>query len=176
MRRKQPPPIQQALLGTQGKPAMVTIKNTQRKIPLNIQGIEQEVQQLLNLLRYSDFDIGIWFTSNSTMRLYNKQYRNKDASTDILSFAYHPELKAGDRIIAREPDDKNVGDLIIAPSYVQKESIALGLPFEQWLRIILVHGFCHLLGYDHINDSDYRLMSAKEAYLLKKLHDLKKRP
>ena len=77
---------------------MILIKNTQKKIKIDINHIKKDVQTILNLLGYPDFDIGIWFTTNPTIRKYNKEYREKDKATDVLSFPYHETLKPGEKI------------------------------------------------------------------------------
>ncbi len=151
---------------------MIKIKNTQRSVPLNLVKIKNDAQAILNELNYSDFDLGIWFTSNKTIRAYNKQYRNKDKATDVLSFAFHDKLKAGERIKVISEDDKNLGDLILAPQYIKDDLPRWNDTFEHHMQRLLVHGICHLLGYDHITDQDYKVMKRKEASLLKKIEGL----
>ncbi|HVW99382.1 MAG TPA: rRNA maturation RNase YbeY [Candidatus Babeliaceae bacterium] len=148
---------------------MILIRNTQRTISINKELISQQAQQILNILNYSDFDLGIWITNDKTIRFYNREYRHKDKATDILSFPYYPELQAGKQIKAKTQEEKNLGDLIISAPYVLNEAQKLGVSLEDRLKILLVHGVCHLLGYDHIEDADYRRMRAKEAYIIKKL-------
>lgn len=148
---------------------MITIKNTQRKISIDKNKLVAQAQYILDILKYSDFDLGIWFTNDKTIREYNREYRHKDKATDILSFPYHTELLAGKRIRIRSEEDKNLGDLIISAEYVVEEAKKYDVTFEQRVKILLVHGVCHVLGYDHIEDSDYRRMRAKEAFILKKL-------
>ena len=148
---------------------MINLKNTQRTIKINLTQIKNDAQKILDILDYPDFDLGIWLTTNATIRKYNKQFRAKDKPTDILSFPYHPDLKAGNRIKPRTEDDKNLGDLIISPAYIQKDAPRFAVTAEQRLRTLLVHGICHLLGYDHIKDVDYKAMHKKEAEILKKL-------
>lgn len=150
---------------------MININNRQRKIPVNIVKFKKDTENILRFLRYPDFSIGILFTTNKTIQFYNNTYRKIDKPTDILSFPYHPELKAGERIKIYHEEDKNLGDIIISPEYVEKAAQKLGRSFEKQLQILLVHGICHLLGYDHIEDHDYRRMRAKEAWLLKKLNE-----
>lgn len=144
----------------------ITIKNSQRAIQLDIPGIQKIVEVCLKQLDYADFDLGIWFTTPSTIRKYNAQYRGIDKSTDILSFAYHPHLKPGKRIVVTMPEDKNLGDLILCPSYIQQKAAEYKEPFTVRLHILLVHGICHLLGYDHEHDKDYRQMQRLEQKLL----------
>lgn len=149
---------------------MLNIRNTQRKFRLDIKKVVQDVEKILTLLKYKDFDIGIWFTNNKTIRLYNKQYRSKDKATDILSFQYYPQLKAGERIKVKSQEDKNLGDLIISVEYTDKEAKELSVSLEARIQKLIVHGICHLLGYDHIEDKDWYKMRAKEGWLLKKLN------
>jgi len=146
---------------------MITIKHTQRKIKFNATQFKKDTQKLLNALNYGDFDIAIWLTTNETIRRFNRDFRNKDKATDILSFPYHPDLKAGKRIVVQDEEDKNLGDIIISLEYVKQDAPRWDKTFEERMRILLVHGICHLLGYDHIEDADYEIMHKKEAELLK---------
>ena len=148
---------------------MITIKNTQKKVAVNVTQLKQDAQTILDALDYSDYDLGIWLTTNATMHKYNKEYRHKDKPTDILSFPYHTDLKAGERIETCCDEDKNLGDLILAPEYIKNDLERWNSSFEKRLQELLVHGICHLLGYDHEKDSDYATMHKKEAALLKKL-------
>ena len=146
---------------------MITIKNSQRSIPINKTSIAKDARTILDVLGYSDFDLGIWITTNKTIRYYNKTYRHQDKPTDILSFSFHPDLKPGQRIMPTTDDDKNLGDLIISAEYVQKDAKKLGVSLDHRMKVLLVHGICHLLGYDHENDKDYDIMKEKEEALLK---------
>ena len=148
---------------------MIIIKNTQRTMTFNTTQFKKNAQHILRVLGYGNFDLSIWLTTNTTIRKYNKQYRNKDKATDILSFPYHNTLKAGDTIVAGTKDDKNMGDIIISLEYVQKDAPRWGHSFAQRMDVLLVHGICHLLGYNHIQDADYVLMKAKEKVLLKEI-------
>lgn len=149
---------------------MITIRNTQRKIKIDVAKLKRDAQTILDALEYSDFDLGIWLTSNKMIHKYNKEYRHIDKPTDVLSFPYHTELKAGQKIKVKAEEDKNLGDLIIAPEYVMHDLPKWDTTFEKHLQRLLVHGICHLLGYDHIKDEDYKVMHKKETQLLKKLH------
>lgn len=148
---------------------MIRIRNTQRKIKIDTNMLKHDAQKILDALGYSDFDLGIWLASNRTIQSYNKQYRQQDKPTDILSFSYHPTLKAGQKISVQSEEDKNLGDLIIAPDYVVNDLPRWNATFEKHMQHLLVHGICHLLGYDHIADEDYKIMHKKELQLLKKI-------
>ena len=148
---------------------MITIKNTQSDIKIDAKLLKKKAQYLLAALEYADFDLGILFCTNDQMQEYNKTYRGKDKPTDVLSFPYYPNLVAGERITAQSDDDKNIGDIIIATEYVQTDAPNWNQTFEQRIDVLLIHGICHLLGYDHEIDEDYEIMKAQEEWLLEKL-------
>ena len=148
---------------------MITIKNTQRKISVDVEQLRQDAQRILDELRYSDFDLGIWLTSTQTIRRHNRQYRKKNLVTDVLSFPHHTYLKAGERIRPKTDDEKDLGDLIVCPEYIKGDAPQWGHSFEERMRVLLVHGICHLLGYDHIKDADYEVMKVEEERLLELL-------
>ena len=149
---------------------MIFIKNSQRKIKIDLDELKKNTQVILNELGYSGFDISIWLTTNKTIHIYNKNYRQNDKPTDILSFPYHTDLKVGQKIKLKFEDDKNLGDIIISPQYVLDDLPRWNKTFEERMKVLLVHGICHLLGYDHIEDADFKIMAKKEKSLLKLIH------
>jgi rRNA maturation RNase YbeY len=148
---------------------MINIRVTQKKIAIDKQQLLADATKALALLRYPAYDLTIWITTDATIRRYNQQYRSKDKATDILSFPFYPQLEAGKRIRPYSKEEQILGDIIISAAYVERDAVRYGMSFDQRLRVLLVHGLCHLLGYDHMTDEDYRRMRAKEAWLLKKL-------
>ena len=147
---------------------MISIQNKQRKFAVNRQEIEDAASRMLAAINYQDFDLGIMFTSNATIQKYNREFRNTDKPTDILSFPYHTTLQAGKRIKVTYPEDRNLGDIIIAPEYTQKNAKEVwNQTLEERLPILLAHGIAHLLGHDHITDEEYKKMHRLELKLLK---------
>lgn len=149
---------------------MILIKNRQKKISIDQSKIEKNVNSILKSLGYGDFDIGIWFTTNQTIRKYNKNFRKKDKPTDILSFPVHTNLKPGQKIKISHPDDKNLGDIIISLERCKKDALDLNLPLFTYLIKIIIHGIAHLLGYDHITDKQFEKMNKFEKNILKNLN------
>lgn len=150
---------------------MITIRQTQRTINFSTNIFRKKAEFILEELGYKDFELGIWLTTNKTIQKYNHLYRHKNQPTDVLSFPYHTELKAGQKIKVQEEEDKNLGDLIMSLAYVLKNKKELPGNFIARMDRLLVHGICHLLGYDHIKDSDYKKMISLENKLLKSLND-----
>jgi probable rRNA maturation factor len=92
----------------------------------------------------------------------NHDYREQNKATNVLAF---PSV-IPDNI---ELDYPFLGDVIICPTILAKESIDYGKPLQEHWAHIVIHGVLHLLGYDHIKDSDAEVMQALETQLLAKL-------
>ncbi len=148
---------------------MITLINRQRKIPIDEAWIKALVQEMLTIIDYRSFDVGILITTNKTIQRYNETYRHKKGPTDILSFSYYPDQLAGTRIIPTHEDEKNLGDMILSAEYIMKSAQQRGVSFDHRLMILIIHGICHLLGYDHERDEEYTVMQAYEDTILQKL-------
>lgn len=148
---------------------MILVRNIQKAVPCDTRAIGVLVEKILKILKYSDFDISITFVTQPVMREYNKKYRQKDSVTDILSFPYHPSTRAGLRLRVKNPDDKNLGDIICAPVYIKRAAIQLGISYEARLQELIIHGILHLLGYDHETDTQYRQMARHESRIARLL-------
>ncbi|MGZ6255183.1 MAG: rRNA maturation RNase YbeY [Candidatus Chromulinivorax sp.] len=148
---------------------MITIQTKLKKINFDINIYQIHAQKALDALGYGDFDLGIMLTTNPTIKKYNALYRNKDKATDVLSFPYH-HIPAGTKIKAKTEEDKNLGDMIISLEYVQAAAKKLHTTFEKRMNRMLVHSICHLLGYDHIQDEDFKKMIRKEKELAQKIN------
>lgn len=146
---------------------MIVIKNTQRSIRINQTQIRQQVQAMLARAGYPTFGIGIWFTTNATIRRLNKKFRHKDKATDILSFPFYPELKPNASITATTEDERYLGDIVISLAYAKKDAQEnWHRPFDQHLVALLAHGIAHLLGHDHQTDRQTAIMNICEKNLL----------
>ncbi|MFA5074911.1 MAG: rRNA maturation RNase YbeY [Candidatus Babeliales bacterium] len=146
---------------------MILIKNRIKNIKIDSNKIKKIVAQMLESLGYENFDIGILFTTNKTIKNYNKIYRKKNKPTDILSFPYHADLKPGQKIKIISPEDQNLGDIIISLEFANKDAKSLKYSLSEHLKILLAHGIAHLLGYDHEIDKQYKEMQKIEKKLLK---------
>ena len=146
---------------------MILIKNTQKKINVNQKDIKLKIEKILKHLGYQDFDIGIWFTTNQAIKKYNQKYRNKNKITDVLSFPSHENLKPGQIIKTKTDEDKNLGDIIISLERTKRDARELNRSFKEHLMVLIIHGICHLLGYDHKTEKEFEIMQKKEGELLK---------
>ena len=108
------------------------------------------------------------------IRSLNRDYRNKDKKTDVLSFPVHEELRHGaDQMLMSV---LNLGDVIICKEVAKKQAKDFKIDLEGETIHLLVHGFLHVLGYDHeISESEEKIMQDLENKLLSKISKRLKR-
>ena len=100
---------------------------------------------------------------------YNKEYRNIDRATDVLSFPMFEKVEVEKLQKEKSIVPDVLGDIIINLSQVKMQADEYGHSFERELAYMLVHGFYHLMGYDHMQEEDKKQMRAKEEAILGKL-------
>jgi probable rRNA maturation factor len=111
-------------------------------------------------------ELAIVLGDDSGIQALNREWRGKNAPTNVLSFpAAHPGVRLG----KTRPASPYLGDIVIAYQTVAREAAAEGKPFNHHLAHLSVHGFLHLLGYDHENDRDAQTMERLERSILKRL-------
>lgn len=130
--------------------------------------LDKELDELKDML--SNFckreDLGnvifnIIIIDNPTIHKINKEYRDKDAPTDVISFA----LEDDKTVI--EPDGVRIlGDIYISIDKVHEQALEYGHSFKRELSFLAVHGLLHLLGYDHMEKSDEEVMFKKQEEVL----------
>ncbi|MBQ6528544.1 MAG: rRNA maturation RNase YbeY [Clostridia bacterium] len=122
--------------------------------------------------------VHILLCDDETIRTYNRQWRATDRSTDVLSFplvSYPAGKTAGDcekRLMQAYDDETNccmLGDLIISVPHALAQAEEYGHSPEREFAYLTVHGLCHLMGYDHIEEDDRIRMRSKEEQILNKM-------
>ena len=113
--------------------------------------------------------INIILTNPKNIKEINKQYRNIDKETDVLSFPMFESEEIEDMKTKGNNIQEPLGDIIISIKRVQEQAEEYGHSFERELSYMLVHGFYHLMGYDHMNDIEKKQMREKEEVVLNKL-------
>jgi len=98
----------------------------------------------------------------------NSQYRQKDAVTDVITFAMEDEVD-GEIQIKGIPMPRMLGDVFIALPRTREQAARYGHSFTRELSFLAVHGFLHLLGYDHQNEADEQVMFGKQEAILNEL-------
>ena len=103
--------------------------------------------------------LSLLLSNNKNIKKLNKNFRNKNKSTDILSFPLDKKIKIS--------KNTYLGDIIISYNYLDKPRSQNLKSFKEKVAKILIHGFLHLLGFDHKNDKDYSKMLKEENILFK---------
>lgn len=142
---------------------------------------EQKIVEVLNKcfeeekLKKLNLYISVTLTTPEEIRKLNAEYRNIDKETDVLSFPMF-EKREIDEIVKKQiksPVEETIGDIVISIQRVQEQAVEYGHSFERELSYMLVHGFYHLMGYDHIEEEDKKRMRPKEEKILNELKILR---
>lgn len=115
--------------------------------------------------------ISVTLTSPIVIRKLNNEYRGIDKETDVLSFPMF-EKNEIDEIVKNKQKQlvkETIGDIIISVERVKEQAVEYEHSFERELSYMLVHGFYHLMGYDHIEEEDKKKMRPKEEKILNEL-------
>ena len=113
--------------------------------------------------------INIILTNPENIRMTNKKYRNIDKETDVLSFPMFEKEEIYDLIKYQSQILETLGDIMISIKRVKEQAEEYGHSFERELAYMVIHGFYHLMGYDHIEENDKIEMRVKEENILNKL-------
>lgn len=116
----------------------------------------------------------ITLTTPENIKKINKEYRNIDKETDVLSFPMFEKQELDEIIAKRKFEHEDVlGDIVISIARVEEQAKEYGHSFERELSYMVVHGFYHVMGYDHIKDEDKQKMRPKEEKILNALKILR---
>lgn len=131
--------------------------------PLQLQKLKNLSNWLLGKLGVADHEVSVVLVDDDQIQLINKQYRHKNAPTNVLSF---PFIEGADRSISQVPV-KELGDIFISLETAAREAKEFNQTFHQRMTWLLLHGMLHLQGYDHEkSEKDEQLMNTKEQELL----------
>lgn len=122
-------------------------------------------------LQDSKLYITVTFTNPKNIQSINKEYRNIDRPTDVLSFPMYQKEELDQKIEKKDFQYQDIlGDIVISIPKVEEQAKEYGHSFERELSYMLVHGFYHLMGYDHIEEEDKKQMRKKEEKILETLN------
>lgn len=127
---------------------------------------EEEIREYVEKVLEKEYDskapvyVSLLFTGNDEIQVINREYRDKDQPTDVISFAYH---ETEDFDIG--PYD-TLGDIVISLERVVEQAKEYNHSPKRELFYVLTHGVLHLLGYDHIEEEERKEMRAKEEEIL----------
>ena len=130
----------------------LTVSNISRCRFLNVKKLRKAVVSILRKFDVHDGELSIVFATDSEIRPLNKKYRHKDRPTDVLSFSLG--------------DENVLGDIVISVDRAKAQAKIFGTSFKDEMKLYIIHGVLHLLGYDDETPAARKKMRQKEQELL----------
>ena len=128
--------------------------------------LENEINDLRKLLDFAlereglkNVEFNVIFVDSDTIHDMNKTYRNVDRVTDVISFALEDNKTI-------ELDHRLLGDIYICIERAYEQAEEYGHPFKRELSFLAIHGLLHLLGYDHMEEDEEKVMFQKQDDIL----------
>lgn len=113
-----------------------------------------------------DVEVAITLIDETAMALLNKTHIGKTGPTDVLSFPLEQLAPGAIPVTPAGGPPRNIGDIFICPAVVADNAASAAVSFQDEMALMVVHGLLHLLGYDHIVDSEAEQMEQRERDLL----------
>ncbi|HLQ72384.1 MAG TPA: rRNA maturation RNase YbeY [Bacillota bacterium] len=110
-------------------------------------------------------EVSINFVSNKEIQELNRNYRQQDRPTDVISFALQERVE-GELPIVGEDIPLVLGDIVISIDKATEQAEDYDHSFERELSFLTIHGFLHLLGYDHLHEKEEKAMFQKQEEIL----------
>jgi len=134
------------------------IRSPRSKNPATAKSLKTQAEKILLKLGQPESEFGIHLVSDRQIRRLNREYRGRDAATDVLSFSVdlHGVFKGP------SPPPRILGDVFISRETAKVQARERRHTLRRELGELLIHGVLHLLGYDHETERDARRMRRKE--------------
>lgn len=110
--------------------------------------------------KFSTISFDIVLCNNEEIHRINKEYRDKDSATDVITFALFADSESDERFIF--DDEINLGEIVVSLDKIKEQSIENNVTFDSELYYLISHGILHLLGFDHQNQVEYDYMVEKQ--------------
>jgi probable rRNA maturation factor len=148
------------------------IVNRQRRVRIPVQDLNQFLASAQKRLRVPTGAVTVALVSDLEMKRWNRAFRGKNRPTDVLSFPLEetprtPKKRARRLSSPGNAGDPYLGDIAIAPAVARKNARRFGRTFTAEMRILILHGILHLMGYDH--ETDQGQMDRRESLLRREL-------
>ena len=135
---------------------------------------QQDEELIRGLLRHAaemeeihgEAELSVSFVDDEAIREVNRDYRDKDRPTDVISFAMEETIEGEEPVAEPEGMPRMLGDIIISAETAERQAEEYGHSRERELGFLALHGFLHLLGYDHMTEADERKMFGRQDAIL----------
>lgn len=155
----------------------ISFVNQQKKVKVHLSTVHMVRQCIRKVLEVEGLldiphEVSVTFVCNAQIRRINRQFRQVDSATDVLSFpvleydeAYRPLYGQGD-VDWNEDGAVMLGDIVISVERCRQQAEEFGHSLRREIAYLTVHSMYHLLGYDHMKEDEKRLMRQKEEHVL----------
>ncbi len=120
----------------------------------------------LNGISLNNIYIGIGIVKKETIHDMNKEHRNVDRETDVLSFPMYEKEELNKLNKIPENEEISIGDIVLCMDVIEKQAVEYETGFNREMLYMITHGICHLLGYDHIIEEEKNDMRKMEEMIL----------
>jgi probable rRNA maturation factor len=127
--------------------------NRQSQFALDLPSLRAYERQVSSTLGLGQRHFNVCFVNDEDISRMNSVYRGKAAPTDVLSFPWEGEGESGPEEFMLEEFRNFLGDIVISVAAASRNATAEGHSTEEEIRMLIVHGVLHLLGYDHETDN-----------------------
>ena len=156
---------------------LIIIENEQDKVSID-ENINILINKVIDICMKSeklevDYEVSVLIVDDEEIRLINKEHRDIDKATDVLSFPmaefYNGELISDEGDYDLEFEQLMLGDIIISAETAKRQAIEYGHSFEREVAFLTAHSCFHLLGYDHMEESEEKVMLSKQEAVLEEM-------
>lgn len=138
---------------------------------------QEKINEIDELLQYAadylklpeDTEMSVTFMDNAAIQVINRDYRDKDQPTDVISFALEEETEEELPIIFDDEMPampRNLGDIMISVERAKEQASEYGHSYDRELGFLALHGFLHINGYDHVTPEDEKEMFGLQKEIL----------
>jgi probable rRNA maturation factor len=113
-----------------------------------------------------ELEVAVTFMTDEAIQEVNAQYRGKDLPTDVISFALEEMSEGEVAIVAEEGMPTVLGDILISVETAMRQAGEYGHDFKREIGFLALHGFLHLLGYDHMTEEEETKMFGRQKEIL----------
>jgi probable rRNA maturation factor len=156
---------------------LIIIENEQDKVSID-DDIKKLIEKTIKLCMDSenleqDYEVSVLIVDDDEIRSINKEHRNIDKATDVLSFPMvefiNGELISDEGDYDIDLDELMLGDIIISAETARRQADDFGHSFEREIAFLTAHSCFHLLGYDHMIEGDEKVMISKQEAILREI-------
>lgn len=127
----------------------------------------------LNNINFENVYVGIGVVTKERINELNKEFRNVDRPTDVLSFPmFSREELENDMEYINQDEEVSIGDIVLCLEVIEKQALEYGTGLNREMLYMITHGICHLLGYDHMEENEKKEMRTMEEKILSKIGEM----